>query len=680
MSLARFVEHEIELVIARAKGDAAKLETAVRRASEISDDGSLRLACKKRDGSSDEGLYSTRRACPKCGTGYPELDPRFFSFNTKQGQCDACEGKGVVVETVGSGKSAREVSRACTTCAGTRLSPLARAVRLDDRKITDVLGLPVSAARDEIASMTVSGREARIAEAPLAECGRRLAFLEEVGLGYLGLDRPADTLSGGETQRVRLAAQLGSGLTGLLYVLDEPTIGLHARDTHKLVGALRSLVDKGNTVLVVEHDSEVIRASDHVIDVGPHGGKRGGRILAEGPPAVLAKVSESPTGASIARPPSVPETRRSCLKVPSLVLRGARGHNLKNVDATFPLGRLVAVTGVSGSGKSTLVRRVLLPAVRRAIGLVEGEEAPLPFASLDGAHHLQRAVLVDQSPIGRTPRSVPATYVGVWDEIRKLLAGTPEARARGYDAGRFSFNVSHGGRCPTCEGNGQLTIEMAFLPDVYVPCETCRGMRFSEETLAPKLHGASAGELLRMEIEDAAKVLSAVPRVAAPLALLDDLGVGYLELGQPSNTLSGGEAQRVKLVAELASQAKGRTLYVLDEPTTGLHRDDVTRLLRVLERFVARGDTVVVIEHQLDVILAADWVIDLGPEGGEAGGHIVACGTPEQIAANDESHTGRALRDELARAGHEVRTGRAKRAPQKEPASKAPTTTRSTAR
>ncbi len=652
MSLARFVEHEIELVVERVKGDAARLEAAVRKASELSDDGSLRLVCKRADGEpADEGLYSTRRACPKCGTGYPELDPRFFSFNTKQGQCESCEGRGAIVETVGSGKSAREVSRRCTACAGTRLSPLARAVRLDERRITDVLQLPVSAARREIAAMKVSGREAQIAEAPLGECARRLAFLEEVGLGYLGLDRPADTLSGGETQRVRLAAQLGSGLTGLLYVLDEPTIGLHARDTHKLVGALRSLVDKGNSVLVVEHDSEVIRASDHVIDVGPHGGKRGGRVLAEGPPDVLARESESPTGRSLARPPEVPSSRRPCAKIPSLVLRGARGHNLDSVDVTVPLGRLVAVTGVSGSGKSTLVRRVLLPAVRRAIGLTEGEEPPLPFTSLDGSHHLQRAVLVDQSPIGRTPRSVPATYVGVWDEIRKLLAQTPEARARGYDAGRFSFNVAHGGRCPTCEGNGQLTIEMAFLPDVYVPCETCRGMRFSEETLAPKLHGVSAGELLRMEVEDAAKVLAAVPRVAGPLALLDELGVGYLELGQPSNTLSGGEAQRVKLVAELATSAKGRTLYVLDEPTTGLHRDDVARLVRVLERFVERGDTVVVIEHQLDVVLAADWVIDLGPEGGEAGGRVVACGTPEDVAACEASHTGRALGAELARAG-----------------------------
>jgi len=347
-SLARFVGHGIGCLVDRVTGAATRLERAVRRAAELSDDGSLRLLCKRADGAPEEGLYSTRRACPKCGTGYPELDPRFFSFNTKQGQCEACEGKGAVVETVGKGKNAREISRACASCAGSRLSPLARAVRLDERRITDVLSLPVSAARREVEAIRLSGREATIGEVPLAESARRLSFLEEVGLGYLGLDRSADTLSGGETQRVRLAAQLGSGLTGLLYVLDEPTIGLHPRDTHKLVHALRSLVDKGNSVIVVEHDSEVIRASDHVIDVGPHGGKRGGRILAEGPPSVLATQSESPTGASLARPPSVPEKRRPCAKVPSLVLRGAKGHNLQAVDVSVPLGRLVAVTGVSG--------------------------------------------------------------------------------------------------------------------------------------------------------------------------------------------------------------------------------------------------------------------------------------------------------------------------------------------
>ncbi len=643
-SLARFLEHQVEVVVDRVKGDRSKLEAAMRRAAGMTD-GSLRVLARGED-----LLLSTKRACPKCGEGYPELDPRFFSFNTTQGQCSECEGKGVLTETVGRGKSLREVTSPCETCAGTRLSPLARGVTVDGRPITAVLGESVTSARDVIASFHLGARDAEIGTAPLGECERRLAFLEEVGLGYMGLDRPADTLSGGELQRVRLASQLGSGLTGLLYVLDEPTIGLHPRDTGKLVSALRGLVDKGNTVLVVEHDSDVIRAADHVIDVGPGGGKRGGTILATGTPDEVSTREGSITGRSISRAAEIPDERRPCGKaVPRLTLRGATGHNLKKLDASFPLGRLVAVTGVSGSGKSTLVRRVLLPAVRKALGLVE-EEAGLPLGSLDGAQHLKRAAMVDQSPIGRTPRSVPATYVGVWDHLRRLFAETPEARARGYDASRFSFNVAHAGRCPTCDGNGLLTIEMAFLPNVHVPCETCDGMRFTRETLAPKVHGCSAGQLLRMEIEEAAKVLSAIPKVATPLALLADLGLGYLELGQPSSTLSGGEAQRLKLIAELGNTASGPTLYVLDEPTTGLHRDDVARLLRVLNRFVDRGDTVVVIEHQLDVVLAADWVIDLGPEGGTLGGKIVAEGTPEAIA-RAQTHTGRALAAELAR-GH----------------------------
>jgi excinuclease ABC subunit A len=642
-TLARFVEHVVEVVVDRVRGDRSALESAFRKAS-ILGEGSLRVLAKDQD-----LLLSTTRACPSCGEGYPELDPRFFSFNTKQGQCTECEGRGVLSEVIGRGKSLREVTTACESCDGTRLSPLARAVTVDGRPITDILGVSVSEARAILPHLSLHGREQEIGEAPLGECARRLAFLEEVGLGYLGLDRAADTLSGGEMQRVRLAAQLGSGLTGLLYVLDEPTIGLHPRDTGKLVSALRGLVDKGNSVLVVEHDSDVIRSADHVIDVGPGGGKRGGTILAEGSPKEVTQREGSITGRSISRPADLPKERRSCERTPRLTVRGARGHNLAGLDASFPLGRLVSVTGVSGSGKSTLVRRVLLPAVRKALGLVE-EQPGLAFDRLEGADALKRAVMVDQSPIGRTPRSVPATYVGVWDELRRLFAQTPEARARGYDASRFSFNVSHAGRCPTCEGNGILTVEMAFLPDVLLPCETCGGMRFTRETLAPTVHGASAGALLKMEIEEAAKVLSAIPKVARPLELLTELGLGYLELGQPSSTLSGGEAQRLKLVAELGTGAVGPTLYVLDEPTTGLHRDDVSRLIRVLNRFVERGDTVVVVEHQLDVILASDWVIDLGPEGGSAGGRIVAEGTPEHVASED-THTGRALASELSRSG-----------------------------
>jgi excinuclease ABC subunit A len=642
LSLARFVEHVVEVVVARVRGDRAALETALRTAADMGE-GSLRVV----SGGADL-LLSTKRACPSCGKGYPELDPRFFSFNTKQGQCASCEGHGAHTRTVGRGKTVREVREVCEACGGSRLSSLARAVTVDDRDITAVLGKSVEAARRELASMSLAGREAEIGGPCLSECEARLRFLEEVGLGYLGLDRPADTLSGGETQRVRLAAQLGSGLTGLLYVLDEPTIGLHPRDTGKLIGALRSLVDKGNSVLVVEHDSDVIRASDHVVDVGPGGGKRGGTIIAEGSPDVLARTAGSVTGAALARPASIPAQRRSVAGVPRLELGGARGHNLRGIDVSIPLGRLAVVTGVSGSGKSTLVRRVLLPAVREALGLVN-DEPGLPFASLRGAQHLMRATMVDQSPIGRTPRSVPATYVGVWDEIRRLLAATPEARARGWDPSRFSFNVAHGGRCPTCDGNGALTVEMAFLPDVFLPCDGCSGMRFTRETLDARIHDRSAGDLLKMEIEEAASVLSALPKVARPLALLTELGLGYLELGQPSNTLSGGEAQRLKLVAELGTTAQGRTLYVLDEPTTGLHRDDVVKLTGVLTKFVERGDSVVVIEHHPDVILAADWVIDLGPEGGEGGGQLVAQGTPEEIAACERSHTGRALRDELAR-------------------------------
>ncbi len=641
MSLSRFVEHDIELVCARVKNDRAGLEQHIRRAAELAD-GSVVIAVGE-----SASLYSTVRACPSCGRGFPELDPRFFSFNTPQGRCDGCEGKGFEVHVVGKGKTLREETLACVECEGTRLSPLARWVTVDGHPISDVLDRSVEAARRELRGFALSGREADIGKVPLAECERRLAFLEEVGLGYLGLGRAADTLSGGETQRVRLAAQLGAGLTGLLYVLDEPTIGLHARDTDRLIRALVQLRDRGNTVLVVEHDEDAIRAADHVIDVGPEGGKRGGRILASGSPAVLSEGGESITGRAITRPAEVCESVVAA-SAPRLMLRGATGHNLDHADVDIPLGKLVAVTGVSGSGKSTLVRRVLLPAVRSKLGLVN-DQAPMGFRQLKGTEALQRAVMVDQSPIGRTPRSIPATYVGIWDELRKLFAQTPEARARGWGPSRFSFNVAHAGRCPTCDGNGALTVEMAFLPDVYIPCETCKGMRFTRETLVPKLHGCSVGELLRMEIGQAAKALKAIPKVAHPLELLVDLGLGYLELGQPSHTLSGGEAQRIKLVAELGTSAAGKTLYVLDEPTTGLHRDDVTRLLRTLRKLVDRGDTVVVVEHQLDVILGADWVIDLGPEGGERGGKVVVEGSPRTVAAHPTSHTGAALRDELAR-------------------------------
>ncbi|HEX2675765.1 MAG TPA: excinuclease ABC subunit A, partial [Polyangiales bacterium] len=486
-----------------------------------------------------------------------------------------------------------------------------------------------------------------IGEAPLGECRRRLSFLEEVGLGYLGLDRGADTLSGGEMQRVRLAGQLGSGLTGVLYVLDEPTIGLHPRDTGRLLRALRDLVGQGCSVLVVEHDADTIAAADHMIDVGPVGGQRGGRVVAQGTPSALVADPNSVTGQSLAQPVRLPAQRRPVVnggKGAFIELLGAREHNLRDVQLRVPLGRLTVVTGVSGSGKSTLVREVFLRAVRAGLGLKS--ETPGAHGSLRGVSAIKRAVEIDQSPIGRTPRSVPATYIGVWDEIRKLYARTPEARARGYDPSRFSFNVAKG-RCSACEGQGALNVEMSFLPDALVSCETCGGLRYDPETLSVRLHGVSIGDLLELHVDEAAQLFAAFPLVRRPLELLRELGLGYLKLGQPSSTLSGGEAQRLKLVSELSATGSGPTLYVMDEPTTGLHRADVARLVSVIDRLVERGDTVLAIEHHPDVIAYADWVVDLGPEGGEGGGRIIAQGTPEQIARTRNSHTGAAIKQTL---------------------------------
>jgi excinuclease ABC subunit A len=670
MSLARHREHDVDLVVAELGARDGGLVEAVARAASLAS-GSVRVLA---DG--QELYFSTRRSCPSCGTGFPELDPRMFSFNTRQGACERCEGRGVIEHVLGRGRSKREVLATCPACAGTRLSPLARSVTVDGRPITDVLGRSVGAARELLADMHENiqrgGREASflalVAAVPLAEVRARLAFLEEVGVGYLDLDRPAPTLSGGELQRVRLAAQLGSGLTGILYVLDEPTIGLHPRDTSKLIAALRGLVDRGNSLVVVEHDSDTIRAADHLIDIGPGGGRHGGRIVAQGPARAVLGSGESPTAAALARPAPLPAARRPMTGRPHIELRGARLHNLRDVDVRIPLGALVVVTGVSGSGKSTLIREVLLTALGDALGQAQNKTrskngssngaqasrdagAPACYRSLegDGATLLRRAVEVDQSPIGRTSRSVPATYIGIWDQIRGLLASTPEARARGYGPARFSFNVAEG-RCPTCEGQGTLTAEMAFLPDVEMPCDACGGMRFSPETLDVTWRGLHAGEILALEVEAAVEVFAAVDKVVRPLRLLAELGLGYLKLGQPSSTLSGGEAQRLKLVSELGTRAAGGTLYVLDEPTTGLHRNDVGRLLSVFERLVARGDTAVIIEHHLDVMLMADWIIDLGPEGGAQGGRVVACGTPEDVAACAESHTGAALAREIARA------------------------------
>ncbi len=634
MALDRYREHDIELLIATTQG--ADLESHLRKAARQAE-GEVKVMI----GRSEVPLVLEEGSAGKSRV----LDPRLFSFNTRQGACEACEGKGVRVVVKGRGKKAHEERLPCSSCGGSRLSELARSILVHGRDITYYLRQSVSSARRSLAKLELSGRDALIGDALLKELDLRLSFLERVGIGYVGLDRAADTLSGGETQRVRLAAQLGSGLTGVLYVLDEPTIGLHPRDTGLLLSALKDLVQRGNSALVVEHDLETIAAADLVIDMGPGGGRLGGTVVARGTPEELLRDEQSVTGRALRyRPPR--GKGRALADASWLELSGAEEHNLKRVDARIPLARFSAVTGVSGSGKSTLVRRVLLPAVRDALGLVN-EAPPGKFKKLRGAERLVRAVEVDQSPIGRTPRSVPATYIGVWDEIRKLLASTPEARARGYGPSRFSFNVAEG-RCPTCDGNGALTVEMSFLPDALLPCDACGGARFSRETLEVKYHGLSAGEILDLEIERAAELFAPVRNVRGPLAMMVELGLGYLKLGQPSSTLSGGEAQRMKLVAELSTQAQGATLYVLDEPTTGLHRSDVQRLLGFLTRFVERGDTLLVIEHHPDVMLAADYLLDLGPEGGEGGGQLVAAGSPLEVSRVKGSHTGRALREALA--------------------------------
>jgi excinuclease ABC subunit A len=519
-------------------------------------------------------------------------------------------------------------------------------VRFFGERYHELTHRSVASTLERMQAWRFTGDAERLAEAPVRELAQRLRFLDEVGLGYLALDRAASTLSGGELQRLRLAAQLGTGLTGALYVLDEPTIGLHPRDTGRLLGNLRRLVELGSTVVVVEHDIETIRSGDHLIDLGPGGGSHGGTIVAAGSPARVLENPSSPTGIALSKPP----LSRPALAVPKghpeLVLSGARENNLKDVRLGVPLGRFVVVAGVSGSGKSTLVEHVLLPALRKKLGLVADDAGE--HDALDGAKELERAVAVDQSPIGRTPRSTPATFLGVWDQIRRLFAATNEAKVLGFDAARFSFNTSHGGRCTTCEGQGSITHEMAFLPDVVAPCPSCGGKRFEPQTLGVRYLGHSVGEVLGLTAEQAAEVFCNHPTVAKPLGTLCDLGAGYITLGQGSHTLSGGEAQRLKLATELTAGARHeKTLYVLDEPTTGLHIADVSRLVDVLGRLVTRGDTLVVIEHHPQVMASADWLVELGPEGGDAGGRIVAEGPPREVAKK-KTATGSVLKEFFA--------------------------------
>ena len=547
----------------------------------------------------------------------------------------------------------------CVACAGARLKPLSLAVTIAGRSIADIAALPIGGAADVLAHLELSDRDAAIGARVLKEINERLAFLIDVGLHYLSLDRPAATLAGGEAQRIRLATQIGSGLVGVLYVLDEPSIGLHQRDNHRLIETLVRLRDLGNTLIVVEHDEDTIRTADWVVDIGPGAGEHGGRVVVSGPVAELLSSEVSVTGAYLSgrRTIEVPALRRP-VGDRSLTIHEASEHNLRNVTVDIPLGCLVAVTGVSGSGKSTLVNDVLYNVLAREIN--GARVVPGRHRRVSGLEHLDKVVHVDQGPIGRTPRSNPATYTGVFDHVRKLFAETPEAKVRGYQQGRFSFNVK-GGRCEACAGDGTIKIEMNFLPDVYVPCEVCLGARYNRETLEVHFKGKSIAEVLDMPIEEALEFFAAVPAIARHLRTLVDVGLGYVRMGQPAPTLSGGEAQRVKLAAELQKRSTGRTIYVLDEPTTGLHFEDIRRLLGVLQSLVDKQNSVIVIEHNLDVIKSADWVIDLGPEGGSGGGIVVATGTPEDVAQVDGSHTGAFLRTVLAREATPPKQQRAKK-------------------
>jgi excinuclease ABC subunit A len=530
----------------------------------------------------------------------------------------------------------------CPDCGGARLRPESLAVKVGGISIAEYCDKSARAAREWIGDLEMTDTERAIARLIVREISERLSFLENVGIGYLSLARSARTLSGGEAQRIRLATQIGSSLVGVMYILDEPSIGLHQRDNAKLIATLERLRDLGNTVIVVEHDEGTMRAADHLVDLGPGAGEHGGHVIAEGTPEQVEAEPASLTGQYLAgeRRIEVPEHRRK--PAGELVVRGARQHNLKNVDVAFPLEVFCCVTGVSGSGKSTLVNETLHHAV--ANRLHQAKLRPGAHERIDGLEQIDKIINIDQSPIGRTPRSNPATYTGVFDHIRQLFSMTQEARARGYKPGRFSFNVK-GGRCEVCKGDGQIKIEMHFLPDVYVPCEQCHGRRYNRETLEVRFKGKSIADVLEMSVEDAVEFFENVPKIARRLRTLRDVGLDYIRLGQPATTLSGGEAQRVKLATELSKVATGETLYILDEPTTGLHFADVQRLLEVLGRLVDQGNTVVVIEHNLDVIKTADWLIDLGPEGGEEGGQVVATGTPEDVAAIDASYTGRFLAD-----------------------------------
>jgi excinuclease ABC subunit A len=607
------------------------------------------------DGDWHDEAYNTRYACPHCNLAFAELQPRSFSFNNPHGACPRCDGLGYLREGSTDDDEESIASQAypvCPECGGTRLNREARSVHFAGKGIHEITALAVDEAATWFAGLPAIGQGSahpKIQALLIKEVAQRLTFLKQVGLGYLTLDRPVPTLSGGEWQRARLATHLGTGLLGVCYILDEPTVGLHPRDTNRLIGALRDLQKHGNTVIVVEHDEAVIRQADYLVDMGPGAGKHGGRVLAWGTPTDVLNSPASVTaqwlaGSQRKRLAATQLSDEPAQHPSAIKIIGARHHNLKNISVSLPLGKLTCVTGVSGSGKSSLARDILCNAVRLHLGLAS--PPPGEHERIEGLEQIDKLIEVDQAPLGRSSRSSPATYTGIFDEIRRVFAKTKDAKVRGYGASRFSFNV-RGGRCEVCQGQGTQRVGLHFLPDLTVPCPACAGRRFNPATLAIRYKGKSIADVLALGAGDALAFFENVPALVRPLQALLDVGLGYLTLGQPSSTLSGGEAQRVKLAAELARPTTGQTLLLLDEPTTGLHFADVANLLTVLRKLVDKGNTLVIIEHHLDVIAAADWVIDLGPDGGSGGGHLLASGPPQDIASSQESETGRYLKHQM---------------------------------
>ncbi|MFZ2804264.1 MAG: excinuclease ABC subunit UvrA [Patescibacteria group bacterium] len=636
VNLTRYQQHTIELVVDRVplawpvEGNKA-LRTRIAEAVEIAlDRGGDTVVAILDDGS--EHIMSSRFSCPKHDFAFPEIEPRLFSFNSPYGACPTCNGLGT-----------KEIfsDEPCDACHGARLRTEALFVWIGKKSIVDITSMTIDKAFAHLTKLGLNKTEEAIAEPVMKEILARLQFLLDVGLHYLTLSRIAGSLSGGEAQRIRLASQIGSRLVGALYVLDEPTIGLHQRDNAKLIQTLEKLRDIGNTIIVVEHDEDTISASDYLVDIGPGAGKHGGHVVAAGPMPKILNDKKSMTCAYLRGDKEIPMVKPRPQSKQFICIKKAAENNLKNINVKIPLKRFVAITGVSGSGKSTLLIDILYRAMAQKLNGAMAK--PGKYGSIEGIDWVDKIVDVDQGAIGRTPRSNPATYTGIWDHVRDLFSLTSEARVRGYKVGRFSFNVP-GGRCENCEGHGKIAIEMHFLPTVYVPCDVCKGKRFDRETLEVKYRGKNISDVLTMTVEDANDFFADIPPIHDKTKILLEVGLGYIELGQAATTLSGGEAQRVKLATELARRDTGKTFYLLDEPTTGLHFDDIRKLLDVLHKLVARGNTVVVIEHNLDVIKNADWIIDMGPEGGDEGGRVVAEGTPEELSQKAASVTGQFLK------------------------------------